>query len=626
MKYRILLWLAAATLLFSCQKTPSVCFAVIADTHLNSNRPQSVTELIDIIQDINAQDSIAFVLLAGDITEFGSDEEIEMAFDVLRKFEKPWYILSGYHDSKWSESGCNTFLEIFGYEQFAFTHSGIAFIGTNSGPNMRMAPALVPRESMVWLDSVLNTLPKRRPIVYVNHYPLTEDMSNYGKVIDLLATKNIQLALCGHYHTNEAFSADGIPSVKCRTSQSRGYEGPGYNIVSIHNKKAVFRERVVLPDGQTSFTHPAWHEESFTGKPLRLDRKSMPQPVYGTDITHPSLKILWSILDDSDIGSAAVADTTKGMVFFANTKGAIKAVTLEEGEPLWTTQTAGKIYATPAIYDNKVYVSSTDKQVYCLDINNGSIIWTYPAQKSIVASPVVLDNTVYIGGSDNTFRALDAQTGSLLWEYTAIDGFMEARPYIDKEQVVTGSWGNNLYSFHPKTGELQWVWSNKPKNRMYSPAATWPVKAYGKIFFTTPERTCYAIDAKTGKTIWEAAGGRESMGLSQDGKQVYVKTMFDSLFAFQTEPREAVARWRVAGGFDYEIGPSPVTEQDGMVFVPTSQGYLFTYSAENGDPLWDVRLSDGLVNYAQPVGQSRLLVSAMDGYVYLIRYKTSEPL
>ena len=133
-----------------------------------------------------------------------------------------------------------------------------------------------------------------------------------------------------------------------------------------------------------------------------------------------------------------------------------------------------------------------------------------PAEKSIVASPVVLDNIVYIGGSDHTFRALDAQTGSLLWEYTAIDGFMEARPFIDKEQVVTGSWGNDLYSFHPKTGQLQWVWSNKPKNRMYSPAATWPVKAHGKIFFTTPERICYAVDARTGKTIWKAEGGRES--------------------------------------------------------------------------------------------------------------------
>lgn len=147
-----------------------------------------------------------------------------------------------------------------------------------------------------------------------------------------------------------------------------------------------------------------------------------------------------------------------------------------------------------------------------------------------------------------------------------------------------------------------------------------------KDLFTTPERICYAVDARTGKTIWKAEGGRESMGLSPDGEQVYVKTMFDSLFAFRTEPKQAVARWRVAGGFDYEIGPSPVTEQDGVVFVPTSEGFLFAYAAEDGSPLWDVRLSDGLVNYAQPVEPSRLLISTMDGYVYLIRHKTSEPL
>ena len=549
-----------------------------------------------------------------------------MAYEVLQQFEKPWYVLSGNHDSKWSESGCNTFLETFGYEQFSFSHNGIAFIGTNSGPNMRMAPALVPRESMVWLDNVLKALPRRKPVVFVNHYPLTEDMSNYGKVIDLLATKNIQLALCGHYHINEAFTADGIPSVKCRTSQSRGFEGPGYNLVTISNKTATFRERVILDGDRASFTHEAWNRVPFNAKPLRLDRENMPKPAYGTDLTHPLLEVIWSILDDSDIGSAAVADTATGKVFFANTKGAVKAVTLEEGKPLWTTQTQGKIYATPAISDDKIYIASTDKYVYCLDIQDGSILWAYPAEKSIVASPVVLDNIVYIGGSDHTFRALDAQTGSLLWEYTAIDGFMEARPFIDKEQVVTGSWGNDLYSFHPKTGQLQWVWSNKPKNRMYSPAATWPVKAHGKIFFTTPERICYAVDARTGKTIWKAEGGRESMGLSPDGEQVYVKTMFDSLFAFRTEPKQAVARWRVAGGFDYEIGPSPVTEQDGVVFVPTSEGFLFAYAAEDGSPLWDVRLSDGLVNYAQPVEPSRLLISTMDGYVYLIRHKTSEPL
>lgn len=621
MKFRLFVLFTTAWLLWGCSTTHDTCFAVIADTHLNSGIPNTVAELTSIIRDINAQDSIQFVILAGDITEFGSDEEILIAKRVLDLFDKPWYIISGNHDSKWSESGCNTFLETFGYEQFSFTHDNIAFIGTNSGPNMRMAPALIPRESMVWLEDQLQNLPAKRPVVFINHYPLTEDMSNYRSVIDLLGTKNIQLAICGHYHTNQAFSASGIPSVKCRSSQARGYEGPGYNLVTIRDKKVSFRERVVLPEPDASFTHTAWYETSFASDPVVITHDTVPQPVYGESLSHPNLEVIWSILDDSDIGSAAVADTTQGIVVFANTKGAVKAVNLQDGSLRWTVQTGGKIYSTPAISDDKVYLGSTDKNVYCLDLFDGTVLWTYPTRRSIVASPTVMDNKVFIGGSDSTFRALDATNGNLLWEYTKINGFMESKPYADESQVVTGSWGNQLYSFHPDTGHLQWVWSNRHRGRMYSPAATWPVKAEGKIFFTTPERKCYALDARTGKTLWEAAGGRESIGLSANGQQVYVKTMFDSLYAFKTVPRTAISAWRVAGGFDYEIAPSPVTVQDGMVFVPTAQGFLFAYSEQDGSPVWNVRLSDGLINYAQPVGRSRLVVSSMDGYVYLISYK-----
>jgi hypothetical protein len=34
------------------------------------------------------------VILAGDITEFGSDEEIYLAHSLLDSLKKPWYILS----------------------------------------------------------------------------------------------------------------------------------------------------------------------------------------------------------------------------------------------------------------------------------------------------------------------------------------------------------------------------------------------------------------------------------------------------------------------------------------------------------------------------------------------------
>ena len=626
---------------------------MIADTHINSNSSTNSEGLLTIIRDINSRDSIDFVIIAGDITEFGSDLEIELARGLLDSLEKPWYILSGNHDSKWSESGCNTFLETFGYEQFYFVHNHIAYIGTNSGPNMRMAPALVPRESLIWLDSVLRTIPARMPVVYVNHYPLTEDMSNYRKVIDLLATRNIQLALCGHYHTNEAFTTLGIPAVKNRTALPGRTGGRGYNVVSIQDGQVTFRERIAREEPDSSYTLPAWHSVTFTKRPSRIadtlaavDKKAAAERLTAAEAKDPeqqeqqgqhqdqepeqqpepgiaglNVEVVWSWQDESDIGSAAMADTLAGIVVFANTKGVVKAVALEDGKALWSTPTQGKIFSTPAICKDRVFIGSTDKNIYCLDLHSGQIIWTYPVGKSIVASPAVMDGIVYIGGSDGTFRALDAANGSLLWEYPHINGFMESRPYADSSQVVAGSWGNELYSFHPRTGAIQWVWENRHRGRGYSPAATWPVKTNGKIFFTTPERKCYAIDARTGKTVWEAQGGRESIGLSEDGQQVYVKTMFDSLYAFQTGPQTAVSQWRVAGGFGYEIGPSPVTEQDGLVFVPSATGSLYAYHRQDGSKAWKVRLSDGLVNYAQPTGHSRLVVSTMDGRVMLIAYK-----
>lgn len=627
MKIWILSVLAACCLMCGCRTDKGTCFALVADTHINSNSSANSEGLLTIIRDINSRDSIDFVILAGDITEFGSDREIELARELLDSLEKPWYILSGNHDSKWSESGCNTFLETFGYEQFYFVHNHIAYIGTNSGPNMRMAPALVPRESLVWLDSVLRTIPARMPVVYVNHYPLTEDMSNYRKVIELLSTRNIQLALCGHYHTNEAFTTLGIPAVKSRTALPGRTGGRGYNLVNIHKGQVTFRERIVREQADSSYTLPAWHSLTFTKGPSRIADtlaaadKQQPDP----GAADQNVEVVWSWQDESDIGSAAVADTLAGIVVFANTKGIVKAVALEDGKALWSTPTKGKIFSTPAINKDRVFIGSTDKNVYCLDLHNGQIIWTYPAGKSIVASPAVMDGIVYIGGSDGTFRALDAESGSLLWEYTHINGFMESRPYADSSQVVAGSWGNELYSFHPRTGVVQWVWENRHRGRGYSPAATWPVKANGKIFITTPERKCYAIDARTGKTVWEAGGGRESIGLSVDGQQVYVKTMFDSLYAFQTAPRKAVSQWRVAGGFGYEIGPSPVTEQDDLVFVPSATGSLYAYHRQDGSKAWQVLLSDGLVNYAQPTGHSRLVVSTMDGRVLLISYKKDGP-
>ena len=148
------------------------------------------------------------------------------------------------------------------------------------------------------------------------------------------------------------------------------------------------------------------------------------------------------------------------------------------------------------------------------------------------------------------------------------------------------------------------------------------MKAHGRIFFVTPERKTYAVDARTGKQLWSSAGGRESIALSPDGETIYVKTMFDSVQAYATATDEAAKRWEVRPGFGYEIAPTPCAcSADGrLLFVPTDKGNIFCLNAADGSPVWKHKVSVALINSIVPLPDDQLLVATMDGVVTLLAY------
>lgn len=623
----------------------SFTFAYMSDIHIALDA-KSVEDAEACVKDINSNTEIAFSILAGDITEFGTDEEIALAKSIFDKLEKPYYIVAGNHDAKWSESGCNTFVKEFGYEEFEFDYGGIKFIGTNSGPNMRMAPALLPRESMVWLDSLSKTVEASQPIFFVNHYPMDTSMLNYGQVLDILKTMNTQLIMNGHWHENRAMVYEGIPGVIGRSTMCTGKEGPGYTIVKVDGSTVTFSERIApgtkaMKEGNMAVegrTSAPWHTLRMSNgtafdSGLRYDRES-----FDLNALYPNVKSVWKFQDRSDIGSGAVMAGKYGAkdakVVYANTAGYVYALSAKDGSVIWSYKTQGKLFSTPVVSGDIVVVGSSDNYIYALDLDSGSLKWRYKCGKSVLGSPAIHGGMVYIGASDKCFRALDLRTGALVWEYDGIKGFIEARPFADKQQVVIGDWANTLYSFNPKSGKLQWTWSNKG-SRMLSPAAVFPVKANGKIIIATPERVSYAIDAKTGKQLWRARGGRESVGLSPDKNTYYIKTMLDTVFAYSTKESIEVAadrvlpklEWAADAGFGYEIAPTPVTsiagegkDGAGLLFVPTDKGTIIALNCKDGSIAWKHKFSIALINYIQPLGGNRILVSAMDGFVGVLEY------
>ncbi len=587
------------SIICSLVRGQEIKFAFLADTHLSENS-NSITDLQQCIKDINSNKEIQFSIFAGDITEFGSDKEILLAKGILDQLHNPYYIVAGNHDSKWSESGCNTFSKVFGYEHFEFEKGGIKFIGCNSGPDMRMAPALVPRESIVWLDSLINNTDREKPIIFVNHYPMDSSVLNCFEVVKILKKGNTLMTMGGHWHNNVKLNFDGIPGILGRSSQERGKEGAGYNIVTITNSLLTIQERVAERG-----TKEPWFS-------LPLDKGAD----YSVNSQYPKVKEKWTIQEDTNIGSAAAVYGDK--IVYATTSGVIKCISLEGHTPLWEYKTKGKIFSTPAISGESVVVGSCDNTIYCLNLNNGETRWTFGCNKSVLASPAIFDGIIYIGASDGVFRAIELKTGKLVWEFADVKGFIESKAFVDKKQVVVGDWANTLYSFNRKNGKLMWKWNTKG-SRMYSPAAVWAVKSDNKIFIVTPERKTYAIDAAKGETIWQHRGGRESIGISNDGTTVYTKTMKDTVFAFSATSPKGEVLWASNCSFGYEIAPTPITTSD-FVFIPTDKGFIIALDPQTGNIVWKHRVSHALINCIIPLPDKQLVVTTLDGRVSLISY------
>src|SRR6187455_1538408 len=111
---RKILLLTALFVQFACHgQFHPFRFAFISDTHIGSPDGKAEEDLRRTVADINQMKDIAFVVITGDITELGTNDEIKRARQILDELKVPWYIIPGNHDSGWSESGGQTFIKVF---------------------------------------------------------------------------------------------------------------------------------------------------------------------------------------------------------------------------------------------------------------------------------------------------------------------------------------------------------------------------------------------------------------------------------------------------------------------------------------------------------------------------------
>lgn len=170
----------------------SFSFLVISDSQ------RSYDQLDDFVKKANSFKDISFVVLDGDITDFGLQTEYIWIAERMKKLSFPFIAVIGNHDML--GNGREVYKEMFGAENFSFSYSGFRFIVMNS--NFREGSIQDPLPDTTWFKRELSSTPVDEKIFVLSHIaPFSGDFDRtmetcYVKMLNDNA--NVVYSIHGH--------------------------------------------------------------------------------------------------------------------------------------------------------------------------------------------------------------------------------------------------------------------------------------------------------------------------------------------------------------------------------------------------------------------------------------------
>ena len=605
---RLMIFFVAAMVLSLAMQGGVVRLAILSDVHVTPGNANE-GKLREAVAEINAADVDA-VMLTGDLTNEGSDEQLRNIKGILDDITHPFYIIPGNHENNWSQSACKTFNDLWGSDRFVFTVDHLVVVGMNCGPFMKMGDGHIKQEDLLWLDSTLTAMVKPGMMVLsVNHYPILDDLDNYRAYVDILKKYPVITHQCGHYHSWRLYETDGINGLMVRALDMGG-GNYGYTLMNIDlDRQWIYIYNKVI--GKNPEQMYAYHINTDYYTPQLTE----------TQNTVPAGIVIQRVVADNASIFTRVGVDEKNL-YFGNSLGYCKAVDKKTGALRWQYKTDAMLFSRPAVSDKYIVLPTSDKRLVWLDKKSGKAKWQYSADGPYVADGVVKDGILYQGGF-KTFQAWDVKRHRLLWQYNDINNYCQASPVVDGNDVVFGAWDTYLRSLNRRTGALNWQWNNGKSVNLYSPGNVVPVVTPDRVVIVAPDRVTTAIDRKSGKELWREKNDnkvRESLGHSADGEVAYAKTMDGTLVAMSTGDHYKML-WQVDLGFGYEHAPCIVLEHNGYIYCGSRRGMLAVVNASTHQLEFTYQMGSSEVNgFEVDPSTGDIYCSLIEGTIYRITH------
>jgi outer membrane protein assembly factor BamB len=145
----------------------------------------------------------------------------------------------------------------------------------------------------------------------------------------------------------------------------------------------------------------------------------------------------------------------------------------------------------PIIDNNKLYLI-TDKELYCLDLSIGAVLWTQTFPDYIGSSGVVMHNDfIIVQATFDGMWAVDKNTGIIKWHNPDTYGSTVWLSYFDGVVYFTSTGSSRLWAVNAETGKTIW---NEPSPNAFSSRTPDAGFAFSDVVIDPERRVLYIAD------------------------------------------------------------------------------------------------------------------------------------
>lgn len=279
-----------------------------------------------------------------------------------------------------------------------------------------------------------------------------------------------------------------------------------------------------------------------------------------------------------------------------------------DAQPVWRTRLARGINGAPALGEDVIAVSQTDRQVALLERATGDVIWRRRLDLGLGAGPLLADDRLFVAEQTETdarVYALRLSDGRTLWSQEA--GDVQAPLATEGDALYAANTLGVITRFSAATGRRVW------RVRMGAGVRAAPVPVPDGVVIATVADTLYLLDAASGQVRQRRATQGAVLGAPAFAESLLVvgtaRGWIEAFDAATLEPRWAVPLDEPIAGAVAAFG--------GAFHAMTTRGLLASVPARGSHAARRVRMS--LVARAGPApSQHGVYVSGVNGELALV--------